>query len=156
MVNFYILEAKMRIIVVAFAVLALVTSAAIAGERAEVQKSAFTSRLLMEQVVAGHLSELNGRYKLRLTETVYEPGGWIGVHHHAGPGLRYVESGELTYVQAGRSVVYKAGDCFYETGAIQHTARNGGKTPVRLLNFELLPADWKGPSAFPVPDSSGH
>lgn len=110
----------------------------------------------MEQLVTGHLTELNGRYKLRLSETVYEAGGSIGVHHHAGPGLRFVEAGTLTYVQAGHDTVYRAGDCFYETGAIQHTARNDGKLPVRLLNFELLPADWKGSSAYAVPDSMSH
>ncbi|HET7250176.1 MAG TPA: cupin domain-containing protein [Gemmatimonadales bacterium] len=120
---------------------------------AEVAKRGMTSRMIMEQVVSGHLTELNGRYKLRLSESTYARGGMIGVHHHAGPGLRFVESGVLTYVQAGHTTIYRAGDCFYESGAVQHLARNEGKEPVRLLNFELLPADWKGASAYPVPDS---
>jgi quercetin dioxygenase-like cupin family protein len=142
----------MRKAVLGFVIAALVAVPAVA-DQGEVMKQGFSSRLIMEQAVAGHLTEINGRYKLRLSESVYAPGGWIGVHHHAGPGLRYVESGTLTYLQAGLTRTYKPGDCFYETGAIQHTARNDGKEAVRLLNFELLPVDWKGPSAYEVADS---
>ena len=146
----------MRRIILGLILVMPVTAAAAADQHGEVAKHGFTSRVLMEEVVAGHLTELNGHYKLRLSETVYEPGGSIGVHHHVGPGLRFVESGVLTYVQAGHTAKYKAGDCFYETGAIQHTARNDGKSPVRLLNFELLPVNWKGSSAYAVPDSMKH
>jgi quercetin dioxygenase-like cupin family protein len=142
----------MRTAILGSVIVALV-AAPVARDHAEVMKQGFASRLLMEQAVSGHLTEISGRYKLRLSETVYSPGGWIGVHHHAGPGLRYVESGTLTYVEAGLTRTYKAGDCFYESGAIQHTARNNGNKPVRLLNFELLPVDWRGPSAYGVPDS---
>jgi len=138
----------MRTVARVLALVMLATCATPASESAEVEKVGLTTRLLMEQVVAGHLSEINGRYKLRLSETVYKPGGSIGEHHHAGPGLRFVQAGELTYVLEGRTVIYKPGDCFFETGTIHHTARNNGKTPVRLLNFELLPVDWKGSSAF--------
>ncbi len=145
----------MRWIALSIALLSLAACAAVAEEHAEAQKNGFSSRLIMEKVVAGHLSELNGRFKLRLSENVFEPGGWIGVHHHAGPGFRYVVAGELTYRQRGRTTVYKPGDCFYETGALQHTGRNEGKTPVRLLSFEILPVDWKGSSAYAVPDSMG-
>lgn len=33
----------------------------------------------------------------------YVPGGFIGNHHHAGPGLRCVTSGTLTYTQEGKT-----------------------------------------------------
>ena len=145
----------MRAIPLLIALLLAFAAGSLAASLPPVEKEGFTSKLLIEEVVAGHLTELNGRYKLRLSETTYAPGGWIGVHHHAGPGLRYVEEGQLDYIQAGKTVVYKAGDCFYETGANQHMARNDGKTPVRLLNFELLPATWSGSSAYSVPDSLG-
>jgi uncharacterized cupin superfamily protein len=69
------------------------------------------------------------------------------VHHHAGPGIRSVVSGELTYIQGDKTTVYKPGDYFFESGAITHTAYNRGKVPVKVLNFEILPADWKGSSA---------
>lgn len=124
--------------------------------QAEVDKHGFTSRLIREDPVAGHLTELNGHYKLRLSETTYEPGGSIGVHNHSGPGYRYIEQGELTYTSAGRSTVYKAGDCVYESGKNIHSGRNNGKGPVRLLSFEILPVEWQGPSVIPVPDSIAH
>ena len=142
----------MRAAVFGFVVVTLAALPAIA-DQGEVMKQGFATRLIMEQPVTGNLTEINGHYKLRLSESVYQAGGWIGVHHHAGPGLRYVESGTMTYVQAGLTRTYKAGDCFYESGAIQHTARNDGNEPVHLLNFELLPVDWKGPSAYAVADS---
>jgi quercetin dioxygenase-like cupin family protein len=123
---------------------------------AEVEKHGFTSKVIREDVVAGHLKALNGHYKLRLSETVYEPGGAIGEHNHSGPGYRYIESGELTYTTAGHSTVYKAGDCFYESGMNIHSGRNAGKGLVRLLSFEVLPADWQGASTIPVPDSLRH
>jgi quercetin dioxygenase-like cupin family protein len=141
---------------VILALLALAAAATAAEEPGDVVKSGFQGRLLLERAVAGHLKELNGRYVLRLSETTYEPGGYIGAHHHVGPGIRYVEEGRITYVQLGRTTVYGPGDSFYETGDTTHTARNEGRTPVRLLNFELLPAGWQGSSAVPVPDSLEH
>jgi quercetin dioxygenase-like cupin family protein len=121
-----------------------------------VEKSGQESKIAFERVISGHLTELNGKYKLRVTETVYAPGGYIGEHHHAGPGIRLVQSGELAYVQGPKTTVYKTGDYFFESGDVTHTAYNKTKGPVRVLNFEILPADWQGASAIGVPDSSGH
>src|SRR5262249_48147770 len=61
----------------------------------------------------GHLPELNGKFKLRATEFTFAPGGYIGVHHHIGPGIRYVISGELTFAEGGQETVYKAGEYYY-------------------------------------------
>jgi quercetin dioxygenase-like cupin family protein len=47
---------------------------------------------------AGHLAELNGKFKMRATEVVFAPGADLGVHHHVGPGIRYVVSGTLTVI----------------------------------------------------------
>lgn len=134
--------------------LAILVGGWAAGGQAQdaVEKSGQDSKVLLEHLVAGHLTELNGKYKLRVTETVYAPGGHIGEHHHAGPGIRLVQSGELTYVQGEKTTVYKTGDCFFEPGDITHTAYNRTKSPTIVLNFELLPAEWNGPSAMPVPD----
>ena len=115
----------------------------------EVEKKDQTSQVALERPVSGHLTELNGKYKLRATVTTYAPGGFIGEHHHPGPGIRYVASGALTYVQPDRTTVYKAGDFFYESGDITHTAVNKTKAAVKVINFELLPVDWKGSSAIP-------
>lgn len=118
-------------------------------ETAKVVKKDQDSTIKFEQVISGHLAELNGKYKLRATETIYKPGGFIGEHHHVGPGIRYVASGELTYVQPDKTTVYKEGDYFYESGDVTHTAYNKTKTPVKVLNFEILPVNWKGSSAVP-------
>ena len=101
-------------------------------------------------MVSGYLTDLNGKYKLRVTETVWEPGGYIGEHHHVGPGIRYIVSGEFTFVEEGKTTTYKKGDYFYESGDKTNSASNKTKSPVVLLNFELLPADLKGGSAIPV------
>lgn len=121
-----------------------------------VVKSGFDSKVKMEQVISGHLTELNGKYKLRVTETVYRPGGYIGEHHHAGPGIRLVESGELTYLQPDTTRIFKKGDYFYESGDVTHTAYNKTKKPVVIVNFEILPASWNGPSTIPPTPPENH
>ena len=133
--------------VAAFAVAPLLVS----GDDAQVEKHGQHSAVKLEHVLAGHLSELNGRYKLRVTEVAYDPAGFIGEHHHAGPGIRCVTAGELTYVQSGRTVVYKSGDCFFESGDVTHTAVNRTNNSTVLLNFELLPVDWAQGSAIAAP-----
>ena len=105
----------------------------------------------IEQIISGHLSELNGHYKLRVAEVTYEPGGYIGAHHHLGPGIRCVTAGELTYVQPDKTSIYRAGDCFYESGDITHTANNASDKPVILLNFEVVPAALSSSSTVPPP-----
>ena len=49
-----------------------------------------TSVVELEETIFGHLTELNGKYKLRATKVMFAPGGYLGVHHHVGPGIRYV------------------------------------------------------------------
>lgn len=117
-----------------------------------VEKAGMDSKIAFEHVISGHLADLNGRYKLRVTETVYAPGGHIGPHHHAGPGIRLVLTGELTYIQGNKTTVYKTGDYIFESGDISHTAYNKTTVPVRILNFEILPLDWRGTSPMPVPN----
>ncbi len=107
-----------------------------------------TGKIGLEQVLSGHLTDVNGKYKLRVTDVRYEPGGYTGEHQHRGPGIRFITAGELTLVQAGKATVYKAGDYFFEAGDITNAAYNKGNVPLTLLNFELLPADLKGGSAF--------
>ncbi len=97
----------------------------------------------------GFLSDLNGKYKLVATQTTFEPGGYVGEHNHVGPGIRYVASGEITLVEQGKARVYKAGDFFYETGAVTNSASNKGNSPTILITFEILRVDWKGGSAVP-------
>jgi quercetin dioxygenase-like cupin family protein len=62
-----------------------------AQEKVEVR--GVTSEVKIEEVTFGHLTELNDKFKMRATEFVLEPGAFIGAHHHAGPGIRYILSG---------------------------------------------------------------
>ncbi len=95
----------------------------------------------------GFLNELNGKYKLVATQTTLEPGGYVGEHQHVGPGIRYVASGEWTFVQEGKTTTYKAGEYFYEAGNMTNSASNKASSPAVLITFEILPVDWKGGSA---------
>jgi quercetin dioxygenase-like cupin family protein len=79
----------------------------------------------------------------------FEPGGSLGEHHHAGPGIRFVVAGKLTFVQAGKPTIYQAGDYFYESGNVVHTASNKTTSPVRVIFVEVLPTPWAGPSTIP-------
>jgi quercetin dioxygenase-like cupin family protein len=116
----------------------------------EVERSGLHADLKIEQLITGNLTELNGKYKLRVAAVTYELGGFVGNHHHAGPGLRCVYEGTLTYVQEGVTNYYGPGDCFYESGKVDHHATNEGTVPVRLFNFQILPKDWTGSSAITV------
>ena len=123
--------------------------ASFSAAQQQVERKDLTSTVNLEGTDFGYLSELNGKYKLRVTVTTIEPGGYIGEHHHVGPGIRYLASGELTFVQHGKTTIYKAGDYFYESGNMTHSASNKGSTPVVNIIFEILPVAWKGGSAVP-------
>ena len=120
-----------------------------ASAQQQVERKGVTSTVKLEQVVSGYLKEINGKYKLQITETTFEPGGHVGEHHHVGPGIRYLVSGELTFTEQGKTRTYKAGEYFYEAGNIVNAASNKASSPVRVLVFEILPADLKGGSAVP-------
>lgn len=106
------------------------------------------STIKFEQVVSGHLKDVNGKYKLRIGEVTFDPGGYIAEHQHRGPGIRVVTAGELTLLQEGKTTVYKTGDYWLESGDITNSASNKGTVPVTIMQFELLPPDLKGGSAF--------
>jgi quercetin dioxygenase-like cupin family protein len=106
-----------------------------------VETKGVTSAIKVEEIIFGHLTELNGKFKLRATELTFAPGGYVGVHHHIGPGIRYIISGELTFAEGGQETVYKAGDCYFETGNLAHTAENKTNVPLRVLVVEILPKE---------------
>jgi quercetin dioxygenase-like cupin family protein len=108
-----------------------------------------TPTIKLEEVIYGHLPELNGKFKLRATEVTFAPDGFLGAHHHVGPGIRYVLSGEVTFTEGGQATIYKAGDYFFESGNIVHTAQNKTKLPLVILFLEILPKDWDAPTVIP-------
>jgi len=115
----------------------------------QVERKGTASTVKLEWVMSSHLTELNGKYKLQVAEITFDPGGYVSQHDHVGPGIRYVVSGELTFVQEGKTTTYKTGEYFYEAGNIGNAVSNKTSSPVRIINFEILPADWKGGSAVP-------
>ena len=117
---------------------------ALAQEKVDIK--GITPKIKIEEVVYGHLAEINGKYKLRATEVTFAPGAYIGPHHHIGPGIRFVVSGQLAFTEVGKTIIYKAGDYFYETGNVVHTAQNRTKSPVRVIFFEILPGKAEGPT----------
>jgi len=138
-----------RVIAYTMIVALAVAAAAPATAQQKVDRKGAASKVMLEQVISSHLAPLNGKYKLQATETTYEPGGYTGLHDHVGPGIRYILSGEISFVQEGKETIYKAGEYFYEAGNISNAVSNKASSPVRVLVFEILPADWKGGSAVP-------
>ncbi len=137
----------MRFTLLLFAALLSGISRLAAQEKVEIR--GITSVIKLEEVIFGHLTELNGKFKLRATEVTFAPEGYLGVHHHVGPGIRYVLSGEVTFAEGGQATVYKTGEYFFETGNLAHTAQNKTTLPLRILFVEILPKDWIAPTVIP-------
>ena len=74
----------------------------------------------LESVVAGYLPDLNGKYKLRVSELTFKPGGYVGENHHLAPGMRVVTAGELTFVQGDKTTIYKPGDALANARKNRH------------------------------------
>ena len=137
----------MKRLVISGLIIMLYVTNSVAQDAWKLQRKDSDSKVKLETVVSGYVADLNGKYKLRVTETTFKPGGYVGEHHHAVPGIRVITAGELTLVEAGKSTIYKAGDTFYEAGNVTNKAQNKGKIPAVLLVFEIIPVDWKGPTA---------
>ena len=82
----------------------------------QVDRKGAASKVMLEQVISSHLAPLNGKYKLIATETTYEPGGYTALHDHVGPGIRYVLSGEISFVQEGERDHLQGGRVFLRRG----------------------------------------
>ena len=93
-------------------------------EPVKVDTKGLVAKIKFESVLAGYLTELNSKYKLRVTESTLESGGYVGEHHHVGPGIRLVTSGQMTYVLPENTVVYGPGEFFFESGDVNHTVYN--------------------------------
>ena len=126
------------------------------AQQSAIDVKGFTRKTVEEQVLAGYLKELNGKYKMTVSTFTFEPGGYVGPHHHAGPGFRCVLSGEVTNIEGEKRGVYRAGECYWESGDVSHTPRNDGDKPAVGLIIELLPASLTGNSLLPVPQHSQH
>ena len=137
----------MRVTVLLVVALLGAADRSIAQEKVEAR--GITSTIKLDEVLFGHLNELNGKFRIRVTEFIFEPGAYLGAHHHVGPGVRYVIAGELTFTEGGQVTVYKSGDYYFETGNLAHTAENKTNLPLRILVVDLLPKDWTAPAVIP-------
>ena len=115
-----------------------------------VDTKGLVAKIKFEAPLEGFLKEINGKYKLRVTELTLAPGGHVGEHNHEGPGIRQVTSGYMTYVLPDKTVVYGPGDFFFESGDINHTVFNKTDAPMVHVLFEILPVNLNGPSLIPV------
>ncbi|OSI35100.1 hypothetical protein BST65_01230 [Bradyrhizobium canariense] len=120
------------------------------GSPVRVDTKGLVAKIKFEAPLGGFLSEINGKYKLRVTELTRAPGGQVGEHNHVGPGIRQVTSGYMTYVLPNETIVYGPGDFFFETGDVNHTVFNKTDAPMVHVLFEILPVDHSGPSLIPV------
>jgi quercetin dioxygenase-like cupin family protein len=114
-----------------------------------VERKGVVAAVKLAETNFGFLSDLNGKYKLVATQTTLEPGGYVGEHQHVGPGIRFVAAGEWTFVQGGKTTIYKTGEYFYEPGNVTHAAYNKTSSPLVVISFDILPADWKGRTVLP-------
>jgi hypothetical protein len=55
------------------------------GSPVKVETKGLVAKIKFEAPVAGFLSEINEKYKLRVTELTLAPGGHVGEHNHVGP-----------------------------------------------------------------------
>jgi quercetin dioxygenase-like cupin family protein len=116
----------------------------------KVDTKGLVAKIKFEATLEGFLKEINGKYKLRVTELTLAPGGYVGEHNHEGPGIRQVTSGYMTYVLPDKTVVYGPGDFFFESGDINHTVFNKTDASMVHVLFEILPVTLNGASLIPV------
>jgi quercetin dioxygenase-like cupin family protein len=119
------------------------------SEALKVDTKGVTAKIKFEAVLGGFLTELNGKYKLRVTEINIAPGGYVGEHNHLGPGIRLMTSGRMDYLMPTQTIVYGPGDYFFETGDMSHKVVNNTESTCQHLLFEILPKDVVGPSLIP-------
>jgi quercetin dioxygenase-like cupin family protein len=125
-------------------------SAQTGGSPVKVDTKGLVAKIKFEAPLSGFLTDINGKYKLRVTELTLAPGGHVGEHNHVGPGIRQVTSGHMTYVLPKETIVYGPGEFFFESGDINHTVFNKTDAPMVHVLFEILPVDLSGPSLIPV------
>ncbi|HEY7491974.1 MAG TPA: cupin domain-containing protein [Candidatus Tectomicrobia bacterium] len=134
-----------QVVLGCFAMAVLAT--AYADEPLKVDTQGVTARILYEAPIdGGHLPELKGKYKMRLTEITIAPGGHVGNHNHLGPGIRQMTRGEMEYILPDKTMLYRAGEFFFEAGDVSHRVNNKTSQPNTHLLFEILPLDLNGAS----------
>ncbi len=55
----------------------------------------------------------------------------------------------MKYIMPDRTVTYRDGDFFFETGDVSHRVEDDSGKASKHLLFEILPIDVEGPSLIP-------
>jgi quercetin dioxygenase-like cupin family protein len=148
---------KPTVLLVLLSLLALATP--LVGQENEalrVDTQGVSARILFEAVIdGGHVPELVGKYKLRVTEIAIAAGGHVGDHNHLGPGIRQMTEGQMEYILPDHTVTYREGDFFFETGDVSHRVEDESGEVSKHLLFEILPVEVEGASLILPRDSIG-
>src|SRR4029450_4046936 len=105
----------------------------------KVDTHGLVAKIKFEHALQGYRTDLHGKHKLT-----------VGEHNHLGPGIRLVTFGEMPYVLPEKTIIYKPGDFFFESGDVNHTVYNKSDKPNQHLLFEILPVELQGPWLIPV------
>lgn len=128
--------------------ISLVAAIAVWGSESIMAQQPAPKKFTMDTLQEVPLGQLPpGKWNMKATMLVIEPGGQIPFHVHKGPGLRYVLEGAITIAwKEGKTQTFKAGSTYFEGQGENHpagtiSARNDGKGPCRVLIIELVPEE---------------
>lgn len=126
----------------------LVAALPVLGSGPSMAQQPGTPKFTMDTLQEVPLGELPpGKWSMKATMLVIEPGGKIPFHVHKGPGLRYVLEGAITITwKEGKTQTFVAGSTYFEGRGENHpagtiSARNDGKGQCRVVIIELVPED---------------
>src|SRR5262245_65927218 len=80
------------------------------GSPGKVDTKGMVAKIKFEAPLEGFLNDINGKYKLRVTELTLAPGGHVSEHYHVDTGIRQVTSGHLSEALPKASSIYGPGD----------------------------------------------
>jgi quercetin dioxygenase-like cupin family protein len=148
-----------RVLFIVFALLVVTLSGASTGLLAARQETSLPTDIqgVGGGPIAGGVPEAAQEHTLWLRKGVFEPGGYVGVHHHPGALIVYVETGSLYYtVLEGEVVVYRqplaeepgptetygpgeeftleAGDAWFEQSVVHVTENRGTEDAIIWLS----------------------
>ena len=129
-------------------VVSVVATIAILGSGPSMAQTPAPKKFTANTLQQVSLEELPpGKWNMKATMLVIEPGGDIPFHVHKGPGLRYVLDGAITITwKEGKTQTFVAGSTYFEGRGENHpagtiSARNDGQVPCRVVIVELLPQE---------------
>jgi quercetin dioxygenase-like cupin family protein len=126
----------------------VIVAIAIFGSGPSVAQTPAPKKITANTLQQESLGELPpGKWNMKSTMLVMEPGSEVPFHVHKGPGLRYVLEGAITINwKDGKIQTFKAGSTYFEGPGANHpagtmAARNDGQGPCRVLIVELVPQE---------------